>query len=576
MINKIKKILGKKYLFNFYVILSLNFLTFFLELISLGSIPVFVGFVIDSKRLIGKIEEFGFYYFSNLENIETIKYAGILIILIFLIKNIFLLILIYIQAQFFKNFKLELSSRLLNFYIYSPFSFYTQSNPATLTRNSVETIEGVGDFLLNIINLFRESLTIAVIFTLLIFVNAEATILIAFFFTTISYLYFKKIRPIIKVKSETNESIKVKLIQMINESFAAIKDIKILNKEKEILKNYNYNRNLLERNIFHFTHFKMMPKLLLETVAIFVITLSTLVIFQFNNEILSLLSILTLIVIAVVRFIPAFNSIITSLTYLRLYTPSLKIISEEISKMNNLKKITNKKDKLFTEKFNLNYKKHFLMVKNVSFSFNKNINILKNVSFNLEKGSKTGITGITGSGKSTLFHIMLGLLQPNTGNIFFKGKSIFANLSSWRNQIGYIAQNIYLLDNTIEKNISFEFFDNKIDTKKIAFAIEMSELKDKISSLPMGLQTKVGNDGVKLSGGEKQRIAIARSIYRNPDIIFMDESTSSLDLKTEKTIMSNIYKNFSTKTIILIAHRESAINRCDKVIHLENGNISYK
>lgn len=576
MIVRIKKILGEKNLFKFYGILSLNFLSFFLELLSLGSIPIFVGFIIDSKRVIGKIEELGFYFLSNIENIEIIKYAGILIILIFLIKNIFLLILIHIQAQFFKNFKLELSSRIFSSYLYAPFSSHIQSNPATLTRNSVETIEGVSDYLLNITSLFREFLTIVVIFTLLILVNLEATIIITFFFATISYLYFKKIRPIIKVKTEINESIKIKLIQMINESFAAIKDIKILNKEKEILKNYNYNRDLFEKNIFYFTQFKMMPKLMLESVSIFVITLSTLVILQFNNEILSLLSILTLIVIAVVRLIPAFNSIITSLTYLRLYTPSVKIISEEITKIDNKKKFIIKKDKLFIEKFNLNYKKNFLMVKNVSFSYNKNINILKNINLNIEKGSKTGITGITGSGKSTLFHLMLGLLYPNTGNIFFKGKSIFGNLSSWRSQIGYIAQNIYLLDNTIEKNISFEFSDNKIDKKKIAFAIEMSNLKDKISSLPMGLQTRVGNDGVKLSGGEKQRIAIARSIYRNPDIIFMDESTSSLDLKTEKKIMSNFYKNFPTKTIILIAHRETTINRCDKVIHLENGNISNK
>lgn len=240
----------------------------------------------------------------------------------------------------------------------------------------------MSDFFLHITNLFREFLTIAVIFILLILVNAEVTIIVTFFFTTIGYLYFKKIRPIIKDKSEKNEKIKVNLIQMIKESFAAIKDIKILNKEKEILQNYNYNRNLLERNIFHFTYFKMVPKLLLETVAIFIITLSTLVVLQFNNEILSLLSILTLIVIAVVRFIPAFNSIITSLTYLRLYTPSIEIISEEITKMNNQKKFINKKDKIFIEKFNLNYKKNFLMVKNVSFSYNKNINILKNINFN--------------------------------------------------------------------------------------------------------------------------------------------------------------------------------------------------
>ena len=169
---------------------------------------------------------------------------------------------------------------------------------------------------------------------------------------------------------------------------------------------------------------------------------------------------------------------------------------------------------------------------------------------------------------------MLGLLPPKTGNVFHKGKNIHAEIKNWRNQIGYIAQNIYLLDSTIEKNITFDFLDEKIDKERLKFAIKMASLDEKISELPMGLKTEVRNDGLRLSGGEKQRIALARAIYKNPNIYFMDESTSALDSNTEKKIINNMKENFSSKTIILIAHRKTTIEACDKIINLKNGNIN--
>ena len=164
-------------------------------------------------------------------------------------------------------------------------------------------------------------------------------------------------------------------------------------------------------------------------------------------------------------------------------------------------------------------------------------------------------------------------MQPNSGNLFFKNKNIYANIENWRNQVGYVAQNIYLIDDTIEKNITFDFLEEKIDKQKMDFAINMSCLDQKINELPDGLNTKVGNDGIKLSGGERQRIALARTIYRNPDIFFMDEFTSALDSITEQKIIKNIRENFSQKTIILIAHRKTTIDACDKIINIKNGKI---
>ena len=574
MIYKISKIFEKKDFLKFKIILLLNFLTFFLEFVSLGSIPVFVGIIIDSGTSLNKLEEYGIFYFSEINSQNLIKYLGLIIISIFIVKNIFYFTLVYIQGKFVKNFKIKLSKELLGYYVMSPFSYHMQNNPAKLTRNSIDSLEGLSQFILQGISLFKESLAILVIFTLLVFINPTITIPITLIFSILGYVYLKKIRPLIKKKAEVNENLKVDLIQMVNESFGAIKDIKILNKEKDILEYYDKSRNKLEKNLFYFTVFDKTPKLLLETVAIFVITLSTIIILHFNKNVLDLLPVLSLIVIAIVRFIPAFNGIIISLFYLRVLQPSADIIINEKEKIENFKK---KSFQIQSQELdnNLNENKNLILLKDISFSYGDNQkDILKNINLNIEKGTIVGITGETGSGKSTLFHIMLGLLSPKTGTIFYKNENIHTNMENWRNQIGYIAQNIYLLDNTIEKNISFNFLDEKIDKERMDFSIKMSCLDDKISELPYGLKTKVGNDGVRLSGGEKQRVALARSIYRNPNIFFMDESTSALDLDTEQRIIKNLKENFSKKTIILIAHRKTTINECDKIINLNNGHIS--
>lgn len=573
MISKISKILEKQDLIKLQFIFLLNFFTFFFEFLSLALIPLFVSFVFEIDTVLNKFENYGVFYFSEIENETLVQYLGLLIIIVFITKNVFYYFFVYIQGKFIADVKIKLSKKLLNYYVSCPFSYHLENNPAKLTRNTNNSIDGFSVYILRLVELLKESLAILVIFILLFLVNPLTTLSIFFIFSIFGIFYHKIIRPLYKERAKINETFKVNLIQIVNETFGAIKDIKLLNKEDEIVEYYNQFRYKYEKNIFHFFILQKIPKLLLETLAIVIITLATLIFFKADYDLLSLLTILSLIVVALVRFIPAFNSIISSIFFIKIYQPSVDIIVDEFKKieeLDNEKKITKNND----NKEIIDFDESLISLKDINFSYdNKNNLTLKDVNFNIQKGNIIGVTGETGAGKSTLFHIMLGLLKPNSGTIYFKNKDINSNIKNWRTQIGYIAQNIYLLDDTIEKNISFNFLNEKIDIKKLDFAIKMSCLEKKIAELPNGLKTKVGNDGLRLSGGEKQRVALARAIYRDPDIFFMDESTSALDSETEEIIMKNLKQNFTNKTIILIAHRNSTINACDRIINIKDGII---
>ena len=260
---------------------------------------------------------------------------------------------------------------------------------------------------------------------------------------------------------------------------------------------------------------------------------------------------------------------------MKIMKPSLNVLLEEFKHFEllqnkNIQSI--KKDE--KQNLNLDLSKNFISVKNLSFHYpGENTKPLKDINFEIQAGSFVGITGRTGSGKSTLFHIMMGLLKPNSGIICNEGENIFLNSNKWKKKIGYISQNIFLLNASLKKNIIFTFDDEEFDERKLNESIKIAQIQDKILSLPKGLETNIGIDGSKLSGGERQRLAIARAIYRNPEVIFMDESTSALDVKTEGIILDKIRNHFKGKTILMIAHRKSSLDKCDRILTLEEGKI---
>ena len=316
-----------------------------------------------------------------------------------------------------------------------------------------------------------------------------------------------------------------------------------------------------------------LPRIILELTSFSLIVIISMIYFKSSSSIQNALPTLSLILISVVRFIPAFNGVATSINALKIYKVSVQAIYDDLL----LEKFVNENDKISNIEINSSKgkNKNIIQINEVSFSYKgSNFSQIKNLNLTINEGEVVAITGKTGSGKSTIFLMLLGLLKPTKGNILYNGQNIYHHIRNWRKLIGYVSQKVYLLDRSIKENIQFNFDSNIENKNKLEQALNIADLDKVIKEMKNGVNTLVGNDGIMLSGGEKQRIAIARTVYKNPEILIMDEFTSALDEETEIKIIKNLKKMFSGKTILIITHRKSTLEICDKIYELKNGELN--
>ncbi len=575
MIVKIKNILGKNKFTKFKLFLFANIINFFLEFTSLISIPIFVASILSPELVFEKLTKlFNILDISNnqltIDNI--VSASAILVVLSFYLKNFFLSFIIYREKKFYKNFNTSLSKIFFDYYMAMPYLKHTKKNPSELVRATLQDVRQTSSYLDFLSIMARDIVALLVILIIMVTVNFLNAILIFSFFSILILFYFSVMKPKIRNWGKLNQEISSKIIKSLYESYGSIKDIKILSKEQEVKSKFYEKINKYQTNLFFWDLSNKYPKIILEVISISLILLISYIYYYIYKDTQTLFNLLSVYVVLVIRFIPAFNSLTSSFGYLRIFSPSVDFIEKEL---NNINKEKNIKNLTTLETSDKNYSNDFIKINNLSFRYpNSEYKSLENISLKIEKGSIVGIMGPTGSGKTTLFHLMLGLINPEKGNIFFEGKSIFADIDLWRKETGHISQNIFLLDDTIKNNITFNLSNSEDDKKRLKEAIEIAHIKDKLASLPRGLETRVGVDGLELSGGERQRIAIARTLYKNPNIIFMDEFTSALDVKTEELILQKLMKYKNNKTIIIITHRTSTLKYCNVKYLLKDRSIS--
>ena len=382
--------------------------------------------------------------------------------------------------------------------------------------------------------------------------------------------YKKLVKPNSKYFSKNDLFFRKQQLQSLTQSFETIEIIKILKKSDFFETKFKEFTGSKEKFNFYINFLNRLPRLILELAAIFAIVM---VIFQFiyydyNSK--DFIPYLTLLIICIIRFIPAFTAITNSLVIIRKVKVSVDRVKNKINEINknNIKHEEDKKNKNF--EFSTNKK---IEIKKINFFYNNGNKVLDNLSFSIEENDSVALIGPSGSGKSTLIKNLLGLLKPKNGEILYNNQNIYKNIASWHGIISYIPQKIYLLDDTIKNNIAFGVEENDINEEKLDNVIKLSNLKSFINNLKNNINTNVGNQGSNISGGQLQRIGIARALYSAPKILIMDEATNSLDEETEKKVIESINNINQIKIKIIISHRQSTVNSCNKIYLLDKGNI---
>jgi ATP-binding cassette subfamily B protein len=364
----------------------------------------------------------------------------------------------------------------------------------------------------------------------------------------------------IRERGAERERLQRDFFELINSSFGNFKMIKLKGNEGELLSEFERaSFGVARANISH-SYLIEFPRIFLETLGFSIVVLIILyLILKYHRDITPDLPILSIFVLGLYRLLPSVNRIYRSFNHILFYLPSLEVVH------NNL---IYEPEELGDEP--VQFQKQ-IEVRDLHFHFEEGKPILKGVNLQIKKGEKIGIVGESGSGKSTLLDLLVGLYKPVKGEILVDGVPISSkNVKSWRRKIGYIPQNIYLIDGTIAENVAF---GEEIDPDRVRRALEMANLLEFLEKHHQGIETRVGENGVKLSGGQKQRVAIARALYNDPEILVLDEATSALDQETERKIMDEIYRVGENRTLIIVAHRLSTLDRCNRVVKLRNGKI---
>ena len=566
--------INKKYFILLIVLLISGLIVSILETIGLGVIALFVMVLTDSETLISKIPIIYIReYFETKSEVFLIIFFSILITATFLIKNIVVIMYSYFELNLKRLIVTYNRIKLYNMYLNVDYIFYLKNNSATLINNVISVVNLCSHYLFLIVRVFKDIILLIFLMATLFFVNTKISVIIFIFMTLVSLIIYLLIKNKIKKLGKESIILEADLLKELHHGIGSIKITKILGNFNFFLNNFkNTNEKRLKNEVLN-GFLQMLPKLFLEVLAILSLTLSVLFFYLDGKSIETILPAITLLTVVIIRMLPVFINLNLAFNNLKYFRSGFDAIKNEYEYLNSftaktLPSIENKKKS--DEISNINK----IEIKNVGFSYVKEEDkVLNDISLKVNSGEFIGIIGKSGSGKSTLIDVILGLLKPDFGEVLVNSKNINHDYPEWQKNIGYVPQDVYLIDDTIKRNIALGKLDHEIDSEKLKTSLELSQLKDFVETLPDKIFTKLGDRGARLSGGQKQRIGIARALYNNSKVIIFDEATSALDIETEKKIINDVYKLRNDRIIIFITHRTNSLTNCDKVFVIKNGHI---
>ena len=538
-----------------------------LETIGVGIIPGVLALLLDKNIVLEKVkfnEELYFFIFNFLKSENVFTYIAIIIFLFFLFKILVNLIFIIFEANLFNKIKINLSSKMFKIYLKKNYIFHSINNPIILGRNISSEVNISVSYIRSFLLLIKEISQILLIGLLLLFASFKVSIIILIILTTFAVIYFKVISKPLKEKVKVAYFERGEKSKIINQIFNSIIEIKLYQKSNFFIKKFTESITKEFKSLVFYEIFSKVPRQIIE---LLMIALICFVIYFSSNlgiNIQAVISLILLYFFAAIRIYPSINNIIMNKLALVQGEISIKEICNDIQ---NAKQFSETID-YDSEKFKF---ENLINIKNLSFKYPNRETILNNISFEIKKNEIIGLVGKTGSGKSTLVKIIMSLIDPTNGEIQVDGNKLKDIKHKWQKNFSYIPQNFYILDDTILENIIFGEDKKNINYDLLSEALKFASLDKFINDLPEKLNTIVGPNGKKLSGGQSQRLAIARAIYQNTNLLVFDEATNSLDEKTEEKILNKIYQLKGLKTVILITHNHKILNKCDKIFKIEKG-----
>ena len=554
-----------------------KFFVFLFILVLVGSLAemVSVGIILPAFSIIFESSETNIFsrndFINNIKlnysKLEIIFYLSILIIFIFFLKSILLTLLYKFQTSFCYGVQEYISNKLFKKYLFSTSIINNKKKSAELIRNlTSEMDQMVTSFLLPFLNFFVEIfIFFSIILVLLYFEFKVSIIIFSFSLSAIFIFYFltKKKIDNISYERQINEEKKIKTIQ---DTFGSIRDLIILGCRNFSYDYFSAKTKSVSSSKRKIEFLNFLPKIWIEFFGVLLIVMITFLMIYMEKDLNSFLPTLALFAVAAFRILPITNRLIISIQHMRYGEPVVKNLIFNLNE-----KIENDYLKNNSENEN-NIELDSIKIKNLGFKYNSSNEFLfNNINLEIKRGDKIGILGESGSGKSTFVDLLIGFLKPSTGEILINDNQKNSNLLNLASNIGYVPQNVYIIDGTIEENIALN--TEKKDKDKINNLIEFCLLSNLSNDLKKKQTLNLGEKGSTVSGGQKQRIAIARSLYQNPKLLILDEATNALDEEMEEKLMDNLFNQSNIETIIIINHRKSSLKNCNKFFKLDNKKI---
>ena len=569
MIQKIRMIFNRTQKIKFIALFCMLFVGSVLELMGVSLILPFVQLVMDTDGTDNAL----FQWFGRLVGAESQRelliWLGLLLIAVYLIKNTYLLFAKYVQLRFVFNNRLELSGRLMRNYMKKPYPFHLEKNSSEILRSVTSDVNNLYELVMDVIDLVSNLLIIAMLAVYLLYTDVVITLVVAALLGLCSYFYFAIMRKRTVDYGKQNQIYNGKMIQAVNQALGGIKEIKVLARENYFVRAYEENGRYYASSLKKSQFYRNAPKYLIETVCVCGVLATILIKLQMGADVQELVPQLSVFAMAAFRLLPSVNQVNNLVDGILVLKPSIDRIYEDLQEAGA------KKNERPPER---DYRRlpaaDAVRFEHVTFRYpGTEKEILSDLSVELPLKKSIGLVGSSGAGKTTFMDLLLGLLSPDQGRICYGDSDIRDYPDAWGHKLGYIPQSTYLADDTIRRNVAFGIPDSEISEAKVRRALEEAQLLEFVDGLDDGLDTMVGESGVRLSGGQRQRIGIARALYQQPEILVLDEATSALDTETEQAVMEAVERFRGRCTLLMIAHRTSTLENCDQIYRLEDGKL---